>query len=124
MFKQNFIFKKIRILLVFTFACTAVLAFSLPNFAGAGTDVRDSMVKIYSVQNEPDYDNPWQMKGPEAFSGSGAIIEGNRILTNAHVVSNHTFIMVRLHGQAKKHPAKVIAVPAVAGWRHATLPWD
>jgi S1-C subfamily serine protease len=81
-----------------------------PASAAAATDVRDSMVKIYCVQNEPDYDNPWQMKGAEMFSGSGCIIEGNRILTNAHVVSNHTFIMVRLNGQSQKHQAKVIAI--------------
>lgn len=81
-----------------------------PGSAPAATDVRDSMVKIYCVQNEPDYDNPWNMSGPETFSGSGCVIEGNRILTNAHVVSDHTFIMVRLHGQSQKYPAKVIAV--------------
>jgi len=78
--------------------------------SAAATDVRDSMVKIYCVQNEPDYDNPWNMKGPETFSGSGCVIAGNRILTNAHVVSNHTFIMVRLHGQSEKHQAKLIAI--------------
>jgi S1-C subfamily serine protease len=89
---------------------TVTLSIVWPNSAPAATDVRDSMVKIYSVQNEPDYDNPWNMKGPEAFSGSGCVIEGNRILTNAHMVSDHTFIMVRLHGQPQKHPAKVVAV--------------
>jgi S1-C subfamily serine protease len=86
------------------------VSFVWPYPAAAGTDVRDSMVKIYCVQNEPDYDNPWNMSGPEAFSGSGCVIEGNRILTNAHVVSNQTYIMVRLHGQSQKHPAKVIVV--------------
>jgi S1-C subfamily serine protease len=89
---------------------TVTLSIVWPGSAPAATDVRDSMVKIYSVQNEPDYDNPWNMKGPEAFSGSGCVIEGNRILTNAHMVSDHTFIMVRLHGQPQKHPAKVVAV--------------
>jgi S1-C subfamily serine protease len=81
-----------------------------PGSAAAAPDVRDSMVKIYCVQNEPDYDNPWQMKGAQMFSGSGCVIKGKRILTNAHVVSDHTFIMVRLHGQSQKYPAKVIAV--------------
>jgi len=61
-----------------------------PGSAATATDVRNSMVKIYCVQNEPDYDNPWQMRGSETFSGSGCVIEGNRILTNAHVVSDHT----------------------------------
>jgi S1-C subfamily serine protease len=86
------------------------VSFVWPYPAAAATDVRDSMVKIYCVQNTPDYDNPWNMSGPEAFSGSGCVIAGNRILTNAHVVSDHTFIQVRLHGQSQKHPAKVIAV--------------
>ena len=73
-------------------------------------DVRDSMVKIYSVQNEPDYDNPRNMSGPKSSSGSGCVIQGNRILTNAHVVSNQTFIQVRQHGQAKKYQAQMVAV--------------
>jgi S1-C subfamily serine protease len=88
----------------------STVSFVQPCPAAAGTDVRDSMVKIYCMQNEPDYDNPWNMSGPEAFSGSGCVIAGNRILTNAHVVSNQTYIMVRLHGQSQKHPAQVIAV--------------
>ena len=87
-----------------------MVSFVRPYPATAATDVRNSMVKIYCVQNAPDYDNPWNMKGPEAFSGSGCVIEGNRILTNAHVVSNQTYIMVRLHGQSQKQQAKVIAV--------------
>jgi len=73
-------------------------------------DVRDAMVKIYSVQNQPDYDNPWNMKGPKSFSGSGCVIDGNRILTNAHMVSDQTFIQVRRHGQSKKYRADVLAV--------------
>jgi S1-C subfamily serine protease len=103
-------FPKICLLMLHILFLISTLSFVCPNPASAGTDVRDSMVKIYCVQNEPDYDNPWNMSGPEAFSGSGCVIEGNRILTNAHVVSNRTYIMVRLHGQSQKHPAKVIAV--------------
>jgi S1-C subfamily serine protease len=89
---------------------TATVSFVWPVSVPAATDVRGSMVKIYCVQNEPDYDNPWNMSGPEMISGSGAVIEGNRILTNAHVVSDHTYIIVRLHGQSQKYQAKVIAV--------------
>ena len=88
----------------------AVFSFVRVHPAAAVSDVRRSMVKIYCVQNEPDYGNPWNMKGPESFSGSGCVIEGNRILTNAHVVSNPTFIQVRLNGQSQKHEAKIIAI--------------
>jgi S1-C subfamily serine protease len=93
-----------------SFMLMVILVAALPGISSAGSDVKDSMVKIYAVENRPDYDNPWNMKGPEAASGSGCVIAGNRILTNAHVVSDQTFIQVRLHGRAKKYPARVIAV--------------
>jgi len=96
--------------LIFSFLSTILFFFTFPVCALSKIDVRDSMVKIYSVQNEPDYDNPWNMKGPESSSGSGCVISGNRILTNAHVVSDQTYIQVRKYGQSAKHPAKVIAV--------------
>lgn len=47
------------------------------------------------------------MKGQNTSHGSGSIISGGRILTNAHVVSDHMFIQVRRAGQAKKYTGKV-----------------
>jgi len=52
------------------------------NLSIAATDVRESVVKIYCVENTPDYDNPWNMSGPESYSGSGCVIKGNLILTS------------------------------------------
>ena len=40
----------------------------------------------------------------------GFIITGKRILTNAHVVADHTFILVRKHGSPTKYRAEVQAV--------------
>jgi len=108
--KRNFRFPKVKLFVFHILCYVGILIFTVPDFASAGSDVRDSMVKIYSVRNQPDYDNPWNMKGPQALSGSGCVIENNRILTNAHVVSDHTFIQVRLHGQSKKFTAKVLAI--------------
>lgn len=71
------------------------------------TDIRDSIVKIFCVSNSPDYDNPWNRRGPKRGNGSGCVIDGNRILTNAHVVSDHTFIQVQLNGQPHRHNARV-----------------
>jgi S1-C subfamily serine protease len=56
-----------------------------------------------------------------SICGSGCIIEGNRILTNAHVVSDHTFVQVRLHGRAKKHTTRVLAVSHEADLALLTL---
>nr|MBF0221980.1 trypsin-like peptidase domain-containing protein [Desulfobulbaceae bacterium] len=67
-------------------------------------------MKIYTVFNSPNYQTPWQMQGKKNFHGSGCIIEGNRILTNAHVIRDHIFVEVRRSGQAKKYQARVEAV--------------
>ncbi len=73
----------------------------------AKINVKEAMVKIYSVYNEHSYYEPWQMKGQQGRSGSGCIIREKRILTNAHVVGDQTFIQVRRAGEAKKYTAEV-----------------
>jgi len=94
----------IRMILVFLLSC--VIAQS----AWAGRDVKNAVVKIYTVSNEYDYYEPWQKTGQVSGSGSGCIISRKRILTNAHVVANQTFIQVRRAGVAKKYTAKVEVV--------------
>jgi S1-C subfamily serine protease len=73
----------------------------------AKKDVNEAVVKIYTVYNSHDYDEPWQMLGQRRRSGSGCIIGGRRILTSAHVVGDQTFIQVRRAGEAKKYTAEV-----------------
>lgn len=87
--------------------CAALLAVSA---ARADEDLADEIVKIYTVANVPDYWNPWSMRGTSSGTGSGAILKGRKILTNAHVVGNETFIQVRRAGDAQRFRAHVIAV--------------
>lgn len=68
------------------------------------------VVKIYTVFNRHNYHEPWQMQGQESRQGSGVIIQDNKILTNAHVVSDETFIQVRKTGHVKRYTAKVDVV--------------
>ena len=75
-----------------------------------GFDVRDSIVKVYVVKSEPDYFSPWDSYFPGQSTGPGFVIEGHRILTNAHVVSDQTFLQVRLNGRAEKQIARVLFV--------------
>ena len=81
---------------------------------GASADdsraLRRSVVKIYVTVQKPDYYQPWQETAEESISGSGVIIAGRRILTNAHVVSDSTYIEVRLAGEAKRYVARVESV--------------
>ena len=73
-------------------------------------DIRDSVVKVYTTTNRVDFYHPWQTKGSTSLIGSGGIISGNRILTNAHVVSDQTFIQVKKYSDPKKYTAKLVAI--------------
>ena len=70
---------------------------------------KQAIVKIYTVSKVPSYREPWNSSTTRS-SGSGAIISGDRILTNAHVVANQTFIEVQRYGERKRYIAKVISV--------------
>ena len=43
-------------------------------------------------------------------SGSGFVIEGKRIMTNAHVVRNATFISVLANGSSKRYSANIVGI--------------
>lgn len=72
--------------------------------------VRNAIVKIYASQSSPDYLNPWRSGAATQVTGSGCMVEGDRILTNAHVVANSTYLEVRLHGRSKRYKARVLKV--------------
>ena len=70
---------------------------------------KEAIVKIYTTAKIPNYQEPWN-SSMRSSTGSGAIIEGEYILTNAHVVANQAFIEVQRYGQRKRYIAKVYAV--------------
>ncbi len=70
-------------------------------------DIDKSVVMIRSVSQEFDYVTPWQQKMMTQGVGSGFIIEGRKILTNAHNVSNSKYIELVKEKVAKRYPAKV-----------------
>lgn len=70
----------------------------------------DSVVKIFTVSSSPSYFLPWQNKSQRESMGSGFVIPGKRVLTNAHVVADQTFVLVRKHGSPTKYRAEVQAV--------------
>lgn len=82
----------------------------LGGHARAADDVFGSIVKIQTTYQEADYSQPWKMRSQGTRTGSGCIIPGHRILTNAHVVSDQTFIQVRRAGSADRYVARVAAV--------------
>src|SRR5262245_24873207 len=73
-------------------------------------DLRDSVVKILVTERNPDPVRPWQKLSPVDASGTGVVIEGKRILTNAHVVRYSTQVRVQPNQSSDKIPAKVKAI--------------
>ncbi len=105
--------KRFKIRDIFLLLIFLSLSFSsaLPAAAGKKDEaIKKAIVKIYVSKSSPDFVNPWRVSGPGRTSGSGCIIGGSRILTNAHVVADATFIEVRLHGQSKRYQARVLTV--------------
>jgi len=69
--------------------------------------LRRGVVRIYTVSQIPDYQIPWSPGNAGSGVGSGFIIGDQRILTNAHVVSNANFITIEKEGDARRYEARV-----------------
>ena len=69
--------------------------------------VESSVVKIFVHSNPPDMLSPWQKAGTESATGSGAIVNDNYILTNAHVVEDAVNIEVKRAGMSEQFVATV-----------------
>jgi len=86
----------------------------LLNISGiAATDsgeVRDSVVKIFATYRGPDFARPWTKQAPQELSGTGFVIEGDRFVTNAHVVEQATRIYIQPPNSADKLRAEVIGI--------------
>src|ERR1017187_6180790 len=62
--------------------------------AGTGGGVESSVVKIFSTMRYPDPYRPWTKQSPNEATGTGVVIKGKRILTNAHVVGYASQIQI------------------------------
>lgn len=91
----------IRLLLFAVLITFASAADRLPS------DVYRSVVRIEAAVQIPDYATPWNSGRFSGGIGTGFIIGENRILTNAHVVSNARRLLITVHGSPIKYPAKV-----------------
>jgi S1-C subfamily serine protease len=69
--------------------------------------LRRSVVKLFTVTRKPDYYQPWSYGYQRNSGGSACVLEGNRILTNAHVVTHAVSIQVLKTGDVRKYTAHV-----------------
>jgi S1-C subfamily serine protease len=80
-----------------------------PAVAGSGT-VENSVVKIFATVRFPDPYRPWTKESPADQTGSGVVIKGKRILTNAHVVSYASQVQIQANQAGDKISATVEAI--------------
>lgn len=76
----------------------------------APVPIEDSVVKIFATMRYPDTFRPWTKQAPADVTASGVVIEGKRILTNAHVVLYATQVQIQANAAGDKLPATVVAV--------------
>jgi S1-C subfamily serine protease len=78
-------------------------------YAAGQDDLDNSIVKVYVTSKAHTASAPWNSDNVAA-SGSGFLLDGQRILTNAHVVSDAVFIELQRDGNPKRYQATVEAV--------------
>jgi S1-C subfamily serine protease len=74
---------------------------------GRAPEIRKSLVRITTTSQDPDYKAPWNPGHVSGGVGAGFVIAGQRILTNAHVVSNSRFITIEKEDDPRRYVATV-----------------
>ncbi|MCO6045570.1 trypsin-like peptidase domain-containing protein [Aeoliella sp. ICT_H6.2] len=71
-------------------------------------DIEAHVVKLNVTHRRPDFYQPWTKSSPQKSSGSGVVLSGGRILTNAHVIMHESQVLVQLREGGDQLPAHVV----------------
>ena len=85
------------------------VAQSLPVLSRSA-QLEGAVVKIFTTARAPDLYRPWSKSAPSEMTGSGVVIEGKRILTNAHVVNYGSRVEVQAKEGGDRIGARVVAI--------------
>lgn len=72
--------------------------------------VEGSVVKVFATARHPDVYKPWTKQPPTEVTGSGVVIPGHRILTNAHVVLYASQVQIQANQAGDKLSASVESI--------------
>ena len=87
-----------------------VRALAADTAAASASALENSVVKVFSTLRGPAPYTPWREAAPQSVTGSGVVIDGHRILTNAHVVGYASQVQIQSNGAGDKIPATVLAI--------------
>ncbi|NCN09780.1 MAG: trypsin-like serine protease [Leptospira sp.] len=99
----RFYFHLLFIVCVFHLSAYSIRSESIEDF----DTIRKSVVQIKVFSQSFDPYSPWSPGSLSASGGTGFLIDGNRILTNAHVVSNAKYIQIQRYNQTEWYEAKL-----------------
>ncbi len=94
-------------------AVIAAIALASPGAdaqTNASPAVENSVVKVFSTVRYPDPYRPWMKESPTDITGSGVVISGKRILSNAHMVLYASQVQIQANQAGDKISATVEAV--------------
>jgi S1-C subfamily serine protease len=86
-------------------ACAA----NLPSSRGEA-QIERSLVRIVNHSQKADWYSPWTSAPTRPGVGSGFVIDGGFVMTNAHVVSDARMLLLYLHGDPTPHEARVASI--------------
>ncbi len=78
-----------------------------PSFSAARGRER-SVVRLVNHTQRGDWSSPWDMSRVSESSGSGFVIEGGLVMTNAHVVSDSRLLLIYVDNDPRPHEAEVV----------------
>jgi len=78
--------------------------------AAIPANLGNAVVKVFATLRLPDPYRPWTKQAPTDITASGVVIEGHRILTNAHAVLYASQVQIQGAGAGDKISATVEAV--------------
>ncbi len=99
-----------RILIVLCSCLMSLATFAKAGAAAQSASLEKSVVKVFSTLRGPDPFKPWGKASPQDVTGSGVVIEGRRILTNAHVVEYASQVQIQTGQDGDKLAATVVAI--------------
>lgn len=100
-----------HLLLTLVVLCTPLIG-PLPSACARqqGEGVEASVVKIYSSVRAPNPMLPWAPGRPAETTGTGVVIDGERILTCGHVVAYASEVLIESSQLRRRVPARVVSI--------------
>jgi S1-C subfamily serine protease len=102
--------RPLALLLATAAPCAAFAGSHAAAEAAPAPAIENSVVKVFSTMRYPDPFKPWSKQAPQEATASGVIIDGKRILTNAHAVLYASQVQVQANAAGDKVSASVLAI--------------